>query len=479
MYEENNNEGKFTITLEGVLDRNATKNNLEKELLSLKKENFFKQISLSSKSSKDFLSLGFERLRSLEKLKSFEKLKSLENPKSNNFQKLVSFKSLNFLKSSPLNDHFSALRENALKGVFKNLDFLKDKISLSWNGWDAKSSGSNFYLKPELDKLDLNSSKQYSYFKTENIKNAFRQNFIQNSNKGQTNATLKDFRLNSNSDKIQHSFDKIDLQEPLLKNENNHTIWGNLISSRKILKDSVLVNFFKIKNGFDDFKSSLKEFQNLKDKKITQLSLENFICKDNQIDSASKILKEQRPFETELERNDFLRKLYVLQGLQNSNLNSDLNSNFNDLSFMVEFVEKLKNEGYAKNDLKAISLISDFLGGENNLENVFKSNPSVSLKNLHPKGDPEFLNSSKIINGVYEPKLDSLLEKTVELLEWAKSYDFTSSVLDPLRNTFSNFGNLLGQTLESLPLVEYMTNLLRDCGGGLNSRGIDDDSRMP
>ncbi|WKC88639.1 hypothetical protein QIA20_00615 (plasmid) [Borreliella japonica] len=40
MYEENNNEDKFTITLEGVLDRNATKSNLEKELLSLKKENF-------------------------------------------------------------------------------------------------------------------------------------------------------------------------------------------------------------------------------------------------------------------------------------------------------------------------------------------------------------------------------------------------------------------------------------------------------
>ncbi len=40
MYEENNNEDKFTITLEGILDRNATKSNLKKELLSFKKENF-------------------------------------------------------------------------------------------------------------------------------------------------------------------------------------------------------------------------------------------------------------------------------------------------------------------------------------------------------------------------------------------------------------------------------------------------------
>lgn len=40
MYEENNNEDKFTITLEGILDRNATKSNLKKELLSFKKEIF-------------------------------------------------------------------------------------------------------------------------------------------------------------------------------------------------------------------------------------------------------------------------------------------------------------------------------------------------------------------------------------------------------------------------------------------------------
>ncbi len=54
MYEENNNEDKFTITLEGILDRNATKSNLKKELLSFKKENFFNQTGLSPKSSKDF-----------------------------------------------------------------------------------------------------------------------------------------------------------------------------------------------------------------------------------------------------------------------------------------------------------------------------------------------------------------------------------------------------------------------------------------
>ncbi len=30
MYQENNNEDKFTITLEGILDRNATKSNLKK-----------------------------------------------------------------------------------------------------------------------------------------------------------------------------------------------------------------------------------------------------------------------------------------------------------------------------------------------------------------------------------------------------------------------------------------------------------------
>ncbi|WKC88637.1 hypothetical protein QIA20_00605 (plasmid) [Borreliella japonica] len=214
----------------------------------------------------------------------------------------------------------------------------------------------------------------------------------------------------------------------------------------------------------------LKELKDLKDKKIFQLNLENFICKDSQRESVNKTLKGQRSFETEFERNDFLRKLYVFQSSQNSNLN--------DLSFMVELVERLKNEGYAKNDLKAISLISDFLSGQNNLEKVLSNKSTISLKN-ELKGEPEVLNSNKIINSVSDLKLDPLLEKALELLEWAKSYDFSSSVLDPLRNTFSNLGNILGQAFESLPLVEYMTNLLRDGGGRLNLREIDDDFRMP
>lgn len=96
---------------------------------------------------------------------------------------------------------------------------------------------------------------------------------------------------------------------------------------------------------------------------------------------------------------------------------------------------------------------------------------------LKSPGQPEVLNS-KIINTAFEPGLDSILEKTLELLEWAKNYDFTSSVLDPLRNTFSNLGSILAQAFESLPLVEHMTNLLNSASE-LNSRGIDDDSRMP
>ncbi|WKC83994.1 hypothetical protein QIA37_00465 (plasmid) [Borrelia sp. CA_690] len=52
MYEENNNDDKFTIKLEGVLDRNATKSNLKKDFLSLKSENFFNQIGLSGLSVK-------------------------------------------------------------------------------------------------------------------------------------------------------------------------------------------------------------------------------------------------------------------------------------------------------------------------------------------------------------------------------------------------------------------------------------------
>lgn len=241
------------------------------------------------------------------------------------------------------------------------------------------------------------------------------------------------------------------------------------MSFRKLFRDSSLVDFLNIKNGFNDFKLPLKEFQNLKDKKILELSLENFILKDSERESVNKMLKGQRSFETEFERNDFLRKLYVLKSSQNSNSN--------DFSFMVELAQKLKNDGYAKNDSKAISLISDFLNGENNLEKVLSKSPPVSLNN-QLKGEPDVLNSNKIINSVSQPRVYTLLEKTLELLEWAKSYDFTNSVLDPLRNTFSNLGNILGQAFESLPLVEYMTNVLRD-GGGFNSGGIDDDSGMP
>ncbi|WP_233778875.1 hypothetical protein [Borreliella bavariensis] len=116
---------------------------------------------------------------------------------------------------------------------------------------------------------------------------------------------------------------------------------------------------------------------------------------------------------------------------------------------MVELAQKLKNDGYAKNASKAISLISDFLNGENNLEQVLSKSPTISLNN-QLKGEPDVLNSNTIINSVSQPRVDPLLEKTLELLEWAKSYDFTKSVLDPLRNTFSNLGNILGQAFEML-----------------------------
>ncbi|MBB6031895.1 hypothetical protein HNR35_000898 [Borreliella spielmanii] len=458
MYEEKNNEDKFTITLEGVLDRNATKSNLKKELSSLKKEIFFNQTGLSLKGSKDFLSSSLERLKSPQRLEN------------NNLQKLASFKSV--LRNNPFKDFLSLdLWENPSESFLKDLDSLKDKSGVASNHFVVKKNNISSYLEPEIDKLDLNSSSQYSYFKTENIKNVFKQNFSDNFNKDQTNKTLKDYRLNSNFDKIKLSFVKDDLQEPLgLKNENNQTVWENLMSFKNFLRDSNLVDFFNIRDRFNDFKLFLNEFQNLKDKKVFQLSLENFICKDSQKESVNKMLKGQRSFETEFERNDFLRKLYVLQSSQNSNLN--------DFSFMVELVQKLKNEGFAKNDSKAISLISDFLSAKSNLEKVlsFNNMPSISLKDIEV--EPEVLNSSKIIDSVSKPRLDPLLEKTVELLEWAKSYDFTSSVVDPLRNTFSNFSNLLRQALESLPLVECITNALRD-GGGFSARGIDDDSRMP
>nr|WKC83995.1 hypothetical protein QIA37_00470 [Borrelia sp. CA_690] len=56
---------------------------------------------------------------------------------------------------------------------------------------------------------------------------------------------------------------------------------------------------------------------------------------------------------------------------------------------MVELAQKLKKEGYAKNDSKAISLVSDFLKGENNLEKVSSlQRPTISLKN-QLKGEPE------------------------------------------------------------------------------------------
>ncbi|WP_215535668.1 hypothetical protein [Borreliella bavariensis] len=456
MYEENNNEDKFTITLEGILDRNATKSNLKKELLSFKKENFFNQTGLSPKSSKDFLSLSFERLKSPERFQN------------DNLQKSVSFKS-NAFKSSPFNDFLNLDSwTNSLESVLKDLDF-SDKSGLAFKHSAAKNNIGS-YFRPKADKLDLNSKGQYSYFKTKNMKNAFKQNFISNSNKDQTNKTFKDFGLNSNFDKTELNFSKDDLQEPLwFRNENNQILWEDLMSFRKLFKDSSLVDFLNIKNGFNDIKLPLKEFQNLKDKKILELSLENFILKDSERESVNKMLKGQGSFETEFERNDFLRKLYVLKSSQNSNLN--------DFSFMVELAQKLKNEGYVKNDSKAISLISDFFNGENNLEQVLSKSPTIYLNN-QLKGEPDVFNSNKIINSVSQPRVDPLLEKTLELLEWAKSYDFTNSVLDPLRNTFSNLGNILGQAFESLPLVEYITNVLRD-GGGFNSGGIDDDFGMP
>ncbi|WKC89527.1 hypothetical protein QIA19_00420 (plasmid) [Borreliella finlandensis] len=465
MYEENNNENKFTITLEGVLDRNATKSNLKKEFLSLKRENFFSQGfgGLGGKGGKDFLSL------------SLEKLESLKRPKSDNSKKSASFKSLNVLgKIDSFKDFLGPdFQKNNPKSVLKDLDLdldLKDKIALPDGHLNKNKSSLSSYLKPEVDKLDLGSP-QHSYFKTENIKNTFKQNFVNNSGEAQTNLP-KDFRLNSNFNK---TFPFGDLQEPLgIKNANSQIVWKNLMSFRDLFKDSSLVDFFNIKNGFNDLNLPLEEFKNLKDKK-TALSLENLVFKDDQKESANKILKRKRSFETELERNDFLRKLYILQSSQNSNPDSNLNSNSNDFSFMVELAQKLKNEGHAKNDSKAISLVSDFLRSENNLEKVLSFQmPTMSLKS---PGQPEVLNS-KIIRTAFEPGLDSILEKTLELLEWAKNYDFTSSVLDPLRNTFSNLGSILAQAFESLPLVEHMTNLLNNASE-LNSRGIDDDSRMP
>lgn len=44
MYEENNND-KFTITLEGILDKNATKSNLKKRVFKSKKGKFFQSDS--------------------------------------------------------------------------------------------------------------------------------------------------------------------------------------------------------------------------------------------------------------------------------------------------------------------------------------------------------------------------------------------------------------------------------------------------
>ncbi|MCD2332414.1 hypothetical protein [Borreliella americana] len=464
MYEENNNN-KFTISLEGVLDRNATKSNLKKEFLSLKRENFFSQVfgDLSYKSGKDFFSLSLKRLE------------IFKTPKIDNSQKSSSFKSLNVLGT---NDSFKDFlgsddyQKKTPKNVLKDFDFdLKDKIGLfGWHSNEKKSSLSSC-LKPEIDKSNLGFN-EHSYFKTENIKNIFKQNFINNSGKGQANLS-ENFRLNSNFNNISPFKD---LKEPLgVKNENSQIAWENLMSFRNLFKGSSLVNFLNIKNGFNDLNSPLEEFKNLKDKKA-QLSLENFIFKDSQKESANKILKRKRSFETELERNDFLRKLYILQSSQNPSLNSNSNSNSNDFSFMVELAQQLKNEGHAKNDSKAINLVSDFIKDGNNLEKVLSFRmPTGSLKNL--KDAPEVLNS-KIISTAFEPGLYPFLEKTLELLEWARNYDFTSSILDPLKNTFSNLGILLAQAFESVPLVEYMTNVLNSASE-FNSRGIDDDSRMP
>ncbi|WNY66370.1 hypothetical protein QIA45_04660 (plasmid) [Borreliella andersonii] len=465
MYEENNNN-KYTVTLGGVLGRNVTKGNFKKEFLSPKRENFFNQsFGGLSKGSKDFLSLSLERLESSEKLKS------------DNLKKSANFKSFNFLgKSDSFKDflgHGDSQKNNP-RSVFKDLDLglnldLKDKIALPAGHFNKNKSSPGFYLKPEVNKLDFGSS-QYSYFKTENIKNTFKQNFISNSGKDQTNLS-KDFRLNSNFNK---AFSVNDLQEPLLgvKNENSQIVWENLMSFRDFFKESSLVEVLNLKNGFNDLNSSLEEFKNLKDKK-TQLSLENLVFKDSQKESANKILKRKRSFETELERNDFLRKLYILKNSQNTNTNT----NSNDFSFIVELAQKLRNEGHTENDSKTISLVSDFLKSENNLEKVLSLKSStISLKSS--KGEPEVLNS-KIINTVFEPGLDLILEKTLELLEWAKNYKFTSSVLDPLRNTFSNLGNILAQAFESVPFVEYMTNLLNNGVSEFNLRGIDDDSGMP
>ncbi|WKC84933.1 hypothetical protein [Borreliella lusitaniae] len=459
MYEENSND-KFQVTLEGVLDRNATKSNLKKELLNLRLENFLSEINFFPKSSKDFLSSSLERLKSFKSLKNY-----------NIHQKSVSFNPLNtFSKSSLLGkDHFCPdFKKNSLESVLKDLDSSKDKMSQAFKTSDLKS-----YLKPELESLDLSSSNKYSYFKTENIKNTFKKNLTNNSFKDQT-GRLKDFRLNSNFEKTRLKLASQEgLKEPFLKIENSKSLFQNLKSFKNLLKDLSFDDFLDVKNSFNDFKF-LKEFKNLKDKKNPELSLENFVCKESQKEIANKMLKDQRSFKTEFERNDFLRKLYVFQGLQNSNLN--------DFSFMVELAQRLKNEGHAKNDSKAISLIGDFLKSESNLEEFLSFNKQSVFLKSQAKGEPEVLNSSKIINSVFEPKLDPLLEKTLELLEWAKAYDFTSSVLDPLRNTFSNLGNLFAQAFESLPLVEYMTNVLRDGGGGFNSRGMsddDDDSRMP
>ncbi|WP_424632635.1 hypothetical protein [Borreliella lusitaniae] len=86
MYEENSSENKFQVTLEGVLDRNATKSNLKKELLNLRLENFLSEINFFPKSSKDFLSSSLERLKSFKSLKNY-----------NIHQKSASFNPLNTL----------------------------------------------------------------------------------------------------------------------------------------------------------------------------------------------------------------------------------------------------------------------------------------------------------------------------------------------------------------------------------------------
>ncbi len=173
-------------------------------------------------------------------------LKVWKDPKVDNSKKSASFKSLNVLgKIDSFKDFLGPdFQKNNPKSVLKDLDLdldLKDKIDLPDGHLNKNKSSLSSYLKPEVDKLDL-GSQEHSYFKTENIKNTFKQNFVNNSGEAQTNLP-KDFRLDSNFNK---TFPFGDLQEPLgLKNANSQIVWKNLMSFRDLFKDSSLVDFFK------------------------------------------------------------------------------------------------------------------------------------------------------------------------------------------------------------------------------------------